>query len=90
MQTVTVLYGERRTAYWILGFTTLHIVITPFFLWMLGIIGVVGSLFSFALLSAGNGIILRDPTPKRGLQALLLFHASLLVYIFTILLASIF
>jgi 4-hydroxybenzoate polyprenyltransferase len=80
MNTVTMLYGLGGTARWILGFSILHVLVSPFFLVQLGTIARAGILVGFVLLGVANVLIVRQKSPKAGLIALPVFHASLLVY----------
>jgi len=80
MNSVTMLYGLDGTARWILGFSILHVLVSPFFLMQLGTVARVGILIGFLLLGLANLLIMRQKSPKAGLIALPIFHASLLIY----------
>jgi 4-hydroxybenzoate polyprenyltransferase len=80
MNSVTMLYGLGGTARWILAFSLLHALVSPFFLMQLGTIARVGILIGFLLLGLANLLIVREKSPRAGLIALPVFHASLLIY----------
>lgn len=84
MNSVTVLYGLKGTAYWILGFTTIHALIAMQFMAKLDTIASYGFILSLALLAVANFIILKGKGPGAGHKALPLFHASLLIYTLSI------
>jgi 4-hydroxybenzoate polyprenyltransferase len=80
MKTVTTLYGFSGTAFWIAGFTGIHIVTALLFMTHLGSIAKVGILLGLILLLIANGAINRSRTPDTGLKVLPLFHITLLIY----------
>ncbi|MBN2111022.1 MAG: UbiA family prenyltransferase [Methanosarcinaceae archaeon] len=80
MKTITTLYGTGGTAFWIHGFTLLHIVVAIVFMERIGTTASYGFILSFLLLGAANYIVLKRKEPHAGLKALPLFHASLLIY----------
>ena len=80
MRSVTVLYGIRGTARWILLFTFLHFVTAVVFAAYLGWYVLIGFAVGFALLSLANLSILRKGTPKATLKVLPFFHVTMIVY----------
>lgn len=89
LKTVTVLYGIKGNILWVLGFSIVHIITASMFLvFELGSIAVYGFLLSFILIGIANTILLVKKTTKAGLKVLPLFHASLLIYCFSIILDS--
>ncbi|PKG31413.1 MAG: prenyltransferase, partial [Methanoregula sp.] len=74
------LYGDKGTAWWIAGFTLLHIIAAGLFLTRLGMIAAAGFLAGFVLLAIANFLVLRKPDPETALRALPLFHVTMIVY----------
>ncbi|MFW9950001.1 MAG: UbiA family prenyltransferase [Candidatus Thorarchaeota archaeon] len=91
LKTVTVLYGVKGNIRWIVTFTIIHIIFAILLLlFKLGFIALVGFIFVFILLGLGNFILFKNQTPKTGLKILPLYHASLLIYILSIIFSIIF
>jgi 4-hydroxybenzoate polyprenyltransferase len=88
MKTITVLYGLDGTARWILAFSILNILMAPLFLTQLGPVALAGFVLGFLLLGVANCLIMVQKSPRAGLIALPLFHASLIVYALSIILDS--
>ncbi|NYT04828.1 MAG: UbiA family prenyltransferase [Methanomicrobiales archaeon] len=86
MATVTVLYGERGTAHWILACTALHVIFASIFLVEAGTITRAGFVAGFVLLAIASLRILRSPDPGTALSVLPLVHVTMLVQIVSILL----
>ena len=80
MQTVTVLYGRRGSAWWIGGFTLLHFALGLLFATRLGIVGQAGIVLGNLLLLAGNYWIFRSPDPASAIRVLPIFHATMICY----------
>jgi 4-hydroxybenzoate polyprenyltransferase len=80
MKTVPTLYGMKGTAYWILGFTVLHLLIAPFFLREVGTIALASLGITAVLLVAVNYKILKEKSPEAGLRVLPLIHVTMLIY----------
>jgi 4-hydroxybenzoate polyprenyltransferase len=74
LKSVAVLYGTSGAAYWILAFSSLHLLVTPLFLGELGTIARVGIVAGLGLLGAANFFIVKDKSPVAGLRALPLFQ----------------
>jgi 4-hydroxybenzoate polyprenyltransferase len=90
MKTVTVLYGMKGTARWILFFTVVHFLVAPLFLMELGSVALVGFMVGFFLLGVANYMIMREKSPKAGLRALPMFHLTMAIYVSSIILDYIF
>jgi len=88
MNTITTLYGERGTAYWIAGFTVANITMAVLFMTQLGWIGRAGIVLGLVLLAIANIVILKYQTPDACLKVLPLFHVTMLVYAGSIVLNS--
>ncbi len=86
MNSITVLYGEKGTLYWIAGFTLLHFLAAVPFLKTLGTTAMYGFMLGAGLLVIANLHLLIKMSPKASLFALPLYHASLLVYAVSIIL----
>ena len=89
MQTVTMLYGMKGTARWILFFSAVHILVAPLFLTELGSVGRVGFLIGFLLLGLANYVIVKGKSSEAGLRALPIFHVTMLIYAFSIILDAV-
>lgn len=86
MRTITTLYGTKGTAYWILGFTLIHIIVAIIFMSGLGTTAFYGFVFCFLLLAIANYVVMKRKDPASGLRVLPLFHVSLLIYSLSIIL----
>ncbi|MBU7022797.1 MAG: UbiA family prenyltransferase [Theionarchaea archaeon] len=80
LKTVPILYGMKGTAYWILGFTILHLLIAPFFLREVGNIALASLGITAVLLGVVNYKILKEKSPQAGLRVLPLIHVTMLIY----------
>jgi 4-hydroxybenzoate polyprenyltransferase len=80
MKSVPVLFSETATAYWIFGFTALHIVTAFLFMAELGWLARMGILAGLVLLLCANGVILRDKSPDAALRVLPCFHVAMVLY----------
>jgi 4-hydroxybenzoate polyprenyltransferase len=80
LKTVPILYGMKGTAYWILGFTILHLLIAPFFLREVGNIALTSLGITAVLLVVVNYKILKEKSPQAGLRVLPLIHVTMLIY----------
>lgn len=86
MYSVTVLYGVKGNVSWILSATILHILAAFWFLSTVsGAIIFWGFLSGFVLLTAANIAIYREPGPAVALKVLPLFHATMFIYMLSIL-----
>lgn len=80
LKTIPTLYGVQNTKYWILGFTVLHLAAAAWFYNALGGILVYTFVAGMIILLVVNLLIQRGKTPAEWLKALPLFHATLFVY----------
>jgi len=80
MKTVTVLYGTKGTARWILLFTCLHFVTALIFADFLGWYVLIGFAIGFLLIFLANWAILKQETPQASLKVLPLFHVTMIIY----------
>jgi 4-hydroxybenzoate polyprenyltransferase len=91
LKTITVLYGIKGNLLWIFIFSIINIFTAILLvIFRLGLVALVGFSFSFFLLLLSNIILLRKRDPDTGLKVLPLFHASLLIYILSIILDTIY
>jgi 4-hydroxybenzoate polyprenyltransferase len=86
MKSITVLYGEKGTMYWITGFMVLHFLAASFFLRELGDIALYGFLVGFLLLAGSNIYLWKEKSPAAGLKVLPIFHGTLIIYAVSIIL----
>lgn len=84
LKTIPVLYGLRGTTYWIVIFSTIHIVTAILFLTVLGTVSRIGFAVGFLLILTANYRLLKDPNAQSGMNALPLFHVSMLIYALSI------
>jgi len=89
MNTITTLYGEKGTAYWIAGFTAVNAVTALLFMTRLGWIARSGIIIGLILLSIASAVIVKHKTPDACLKVLPLFHITMLVYAGSIIIDSI-
>jgi 4-hydroxybenzoate polyprenyltransferase len=86
LKTIPILFGMQGTTYWILFFSTIHLVTAVLFLTVLGTVTLVGFTVGFILLSIANYIILKGKSARSGMKALPLFHVTMLIYAASIIL----
>ncbi len=86
LKSITVLYGAKKTMYWITGFTVLHFLAAFFFLRQLGDIALYGFLAGFVLLAGSNLYLWKEKSQAAGLRVLPLFHGTLVIYAVSIIL----
>jgi len=89
MNTITTLYGERGTAYWIAGFTGANVIMAILFMTQLGWIARSGIVLGLVLLTIANVRIIKNKTSDACLKVLPLFHITLLIYAGSIVLDSV-
>lgn len=90
IKSIPVLYGATGTLLWILGFTLIHYFTAFIFLKQLGNIAFYGFLLGFLLLAFANYKLIKERSQKAGLNALFLYHVSLVIYSVSIILDSLF
>ncbi|MGB9940530.1 prenyltransferase [Methanosarcina sp.] len=86
MKSITVLYGEKGTMYWITGFKALHFLAAAFFLRELGNIALYGFFAGFILLTGSNLYLWKEKSTAAGLRVLPIFHGTLVIYAVSIIL----
>lgn len=86
MKSITVLYGAKKTMYWITGFTVLHFFTAIFFLRELGVIALYGFLAGFVLLAGSNLYLWKEKSPDAGMKILPVYHGTLVIYAVSIIL----
>jgi 4-hydroxybenzoate polyprenyltransferase len=80
LSTIPMVYDMPRTAYWIAGFTVIHIMMAFLFMTRLGWIGRIGIVAGLCLVIMANVVILRNKTPEAALRVLPLFHVAMVLY----------
>jgi len=91
IKTITTLYGIKGNIKWIASFTLIQIgfaILLVFF--KLGFIALIGFTFSFILLITANITLIKNQSPNTAIKMLPRYHASLLIYILSIIFNSIF
>jgi len=86
MKTIPILYGMKKTTYWILIFTIIHFITTTIFLITLKTVTILGFSIGFTLLTIANYRIQKEKTADTGMKTLPLFHITLLIYSLSIIL----
>lgn len=90
LKTIPVLYGLRRTGYWVLGFTALHLLGAILFATALTAVAVVGLAIGLLLLFVANIAVQKDTTPESALKVLPMFHVAMLIYTTSIIIGHFF
>ena len=80
MSTIPTLVSLNGTAYWIAGFTAIHIVTALLFMTRLGWISRMGICAGLVLLLYANARILKDRSPDTALKVLPCFHVAMVLY----------
>jgi len=80
MNTIPILFSMNGTAYWIAGFTAVHIVTAILFMTRLDGIARIGICAGLVLLLYANVRILKDRTPDAALKVLPCFHIAMVLY----------
>jgi len=80
MKSVPVLFSTETTAWWIAGFTALHIVTACLFMIILGWVARAGILAGLFLILYANAVILNRRTPDAALKVLPCFHLAMVLY----------
>jgi len=89
LKTITGLYGVKGNKIWVHTFSVIQLTTSAIFVFFdLGGVAIYGFAVSWVLIIFANIIIMRVKEPKRWLKALPMFHASLLVYILSIIIQS--
>ena len=91
LKTITILYGIKGNVKWIVYFTLINMGFAILLvLFILGMIALIGFSLSFILLITANITLIKNQTPNTAIKLLPRFHASLLIYILSIIFSSIF
>ncbi|MDD1684450.1 MAG: UbiA family prenyltransferase [Methanoregula sp.] len=80
MKTIPVLFSTEGTAYWVAGFTAIHIATAVLFMTKLGWVARAGIVAGLLLLLYANKVILREKTPDAALKVLPWFHVAMVLY----------
>ena len=80
MNTIPTLFSMNGTAYWIAGFTAVHVVTAIIFMTRLGWIARIGICAGIILLLYANAMILKDQSPDTALKVLPCFHVAMVLY----------
>jgi 4-hydroxybenzoate polyprenyltransferase len=80
MSTVSTLFGLSGTAYWIAGFTAVHVMTAILFMARLGWGARAGILAGLVLLLYANVMILKKKSPDDALKVLPCFHGAMVLY----------
>jgi 4-hydroxybenzoate polyprenyltransferase len=83
---VTVLYGETGTAYWVLAFSGLHLLAAPLLAVILGAVGRIGFGLGLLVLAAANFFVLKGRNAEAAMRALPLLHLTMALYVGSIIL----
>ena len=89
LKTITGLYGVKGNKIWVHSFSAVQIVTSAIFVLLdLGVVAIFGFAISWILIVFANIIIARGKEAKSWLKALPMFHASLLIYVLSIIIDS--
>ena len=88
LRTIPLLYGINGTAYWIAGFTLIHVLTAVYFISHVGMIARAGICIGLFLLGVANIVILRGRDPDSAMKVLPVFHVTMVIYAGAILLDS--
>jgi 4-hydroxybenzoate polyprenyltransferase len=80
MKSIPVIFSMDGTAYWIAGFTAIHIITALFFMTKLGWIARAGIFAGLALVLYANTVILKEKSPDAALKVLPCFHVAMVLY----------
>jgi len=80
MNTIPTLFSLNSTAYWIAGFTAVHILTALIFMTRLDGIARIGICAGLVLLLYANAMILKNRTPDTALKVLPCFHIAMMLY----------
>jgi 4-hydroxybenzoate polyprenyltransferase len=80
MKSIPVIFSTDATAYWIAGFTAIHLIGAVFFMTKLGWIARAGIFAGLALVLYANTVILKEKSPDAALKVLPCFHGAMVLY----------
>lgn len=90
LKTIAGLYGIKGNKKWVHAFSAIQLVTSAIFvIFDLGLFALFGFIISWILIILANIIIFKGNEAKSWLKALPLFHASLLIYILSIIIDSV-
>ena len=89
LKTIAGLYGVKGNKIWVLSFSAVHLITSVIFVVSdLGVVALFGFPASWILIVIANIIVMRGKEAKTWLKALPMFHASLFIYILSIIIDS--
>ena len=89
LKTIAGLYGIKGNKIWVHSFSVVHLLTSAIFVLIdLGAVAIFGFAVSWILIVLANIIIMRGKEAKDWLKALPMFHASLLIYILSMIIDS--
>jgi 4-hydroxybenzoate polyprenyltransferase len=89
LKTIAGLYGVKGNKIWVHSFSVVHLITSVIFvLFDLGGVAIYGFPVSWILIVLANILIMRGKEAKAWLKALPMFHASLLIYILSMIIDS--
>jgi len=89
LKTIAGLYGVKGNKIWVHSFSAVQLITSAIFVFLdLGVVAIIGFAFSWLLIIVANIKIMRGKEAKDWLKALPMFHASLLIYILSIIIQS--
>jgi 4-hydroxybenzoate polyprenyltransferase len=80
MNTIPTMFSMNGTAYWIAGFTAVHVVTAVIFMTRLGWVARIGIFAGLILLLYANAVILKEKSPDATLKVLPCFHVAMVLY----------
>jgi 4-hydroxybenzoate polyprenyltransferase len=80
MNTIPTIFSVNGAAYWIAGFTAVHILTAIIFMVRLDGIARIGIFTGLVLLLYANAVILKDRSPEAALKVLPCFHIAMVLY----------
>jgi 4-hydroxybenzoate polyprenyltransferase len=80
MNTIPTMFSMNGTAYWVAGFTAVHVVTAVIFMTRLGWIARIGIFAGLILLLYANAVILKEKSPDATLKVLPCFHVAMVLY----------
>ncbi|MHA1191362.1 MAG: UbiA family prenyltransferase [Promethearchaeota archaeon] len=89
LNTIARLYGVKGNKSWITSFSVIHLITSIIFVLVdMGTVALVGFSIAWTLIIIANVIIIKSENSKSRLKALPLFHATLLIYILSMIFDS--
>ncbi len=90
LNTIAGLYGIKGNKLWIAIFSVMHLITSAIFVLLdMGILALIGFSIAWVLIIVANVIIIRCKNSKSCLKALPLLHATLLIYILSMIIDSV-